>query len=78
MADAGGPEPAAAPSTKCAGGAAPLPLPCDAPGRRAYELWRTKFVLDERYEPVKVRGGGGRMAHGARDGWGAWRALLPL
>ena len=25
------------------------------PGRKGWELWRTRFVLDERYTPIKVR-----------------------
>jgi len=76
--DASPPPPAPAPPAPSSsrGGGAPAPLPCDAPGRRAYDLWRTRFVLDDRYEPIKVReeergGGSPPMRAKGSDIWGA-------
>jgi hypothetical protein len=48
--------PAAAPpaATPSGTGSAPARQPCDLPGRSAWMMWRTLFVLDDRYVPIKV------------------------
>ena len=52
-----GSDAAAKPSTSTSSSssaARPLQGPVPA-GRKGWELWRTRFVLDERYAPIKVR-----------------------
>lgn len=45
------------PSAPSGSGSAPARRPCDLPGRSAWMMWRTLFVLDDRYVPIKARTG---------------------
>lgn len=36
----------------------PVRQECDIPGKNAYMLWRTLFVIDEKYTPIKAIGKG--------------------
>lgn len=45
----------AKPSSTSSSSSAARPLQGPVPaGRKGWELWRTRFVLDERYTPIKV------------------------
>ena len=53
-----GPAAAAKPSTSSSSSSSSAARPLQGPvpaGRKGWELWRTRFVLDERYTPIKVR-----------------------
>eukprot|EP00884_Botryococcus_braunii_P016956 jgi/Botrbrau1/3944/Bobra.0365s0019.1 len=40
------------------GSNAPIKKECDVPGKHAYTLWKTSFVIDEHYVPIKAIGKG--------------------
>lgn len=48
-------KPSSSSSNSSSSSSAARPLQGPVPtGRKAWELWRTRFVLDERYAPIKV------------------------
>ena len=36
----------------------PVPKECSVPGKACYQVWRTNFEIDERYQPIKAVGKG--------------------
>ncbi len=36
----------------------PVRMPCNIPGKACYVVWKTQFLVDDRYQPIRALGRG--------------------